>query len=562
MLTAIDFEGVKRTPYIEDVNFLRTLSNEGNLHCPDCQTSVILVAGRRRVHHFRHQANVECTYDSEPETEEHARGKINIYKWLKKRYPEAKVEFEYRIIETNQRADVIVIFPDGEKWAFEMQCSPISGDKWVKRSKLYKQAGVKDFWFIGESLRSYGKTDGEEDMRKHRLKDLPLTIFNKNNWLLFFDSESHKITGFYKFEDDLSYDSTILYARGNQFLLHELKRIEEFWGNDQVEKKYMIWLEEEKQLIEEKKKEEERQREIRRKNKMLEEKKIEKARKFQQELKSFRCYEVAKKMTKNEKTLFEKLLRKHNLNDHNFPGICKIYVEHTNLIATPYPLWQLYIYDKYIYPSTDGEKKVWVPKVVDDIKRRFRVIWDKENDAHYSFAIYRYFAALAETKRVIQLSRKNGKYYQVISNELPDFNNFKIQSFIAYYLSIHFVVDTGKDEQFKEEILKAWNRYMNNYISRPAPYYNPKNYNNLQSYTTVSKSSVFDDHDSSFHSLFDQYDQLEDMLKLASENISCLTEIEREFLANFSSHLDYDRRITLDQWENYLVVKKKIEDFL
>ena len=67
MLTAIDLEGVKRTPYIEDVNFLRTLSNEGNLHCPDCQTSVILVAGRRRVHHFRHQANVECTYDSEPD---------------------------------------------------------------------------------------------------------------------------------------------------------------------------------------------------------------------------------------------------------------------------------------------------------------------------------------------------------------------------------------------------------------------------------------------------------------------------------------------------------------
>ena len=267
-------------------------------------------------------------------------------------------------------------------------------------------------------------------------------------------------------------------------------------------------------------------------------------------------------MTKNEKILFKKLIEKHHLTDSNFPGICKIHVEHTELIATPYPLWQLYIYDKYIYPSTDGEKKVWVPKVVDDVKRRFRVIWDKEVDAHFSFAIYRYFAALEETKRVIQLSKKNSKYYQVISNELPEFNSFKIQSYIAYYLSVYFAVDTGKDGRFKEDILKAWNRYMNNYISRPAPYYNPKNYNNLQSYTTVSKSSVFDDHDSSFHSLFDQYDQLEDMLKLASENISCLTEIEREFLANFSSHLDYDRRITLDQWENYLVVKKKIEDFL
>lgn len=562
MLTAIDFEGVRRSPYIEDVNLLRTQSNEGNLYCPDCQTSVTLVAGERRVHHFRHHANVECTYDSEPETEEHAMGKINIYKWLKKKYPEAKVELEYRILETNQRADVIAIFPDGEKWAFEMQCSPISGEKWQKRNNLYKQAGVKDFWFMGKSLRSYGKTDGKEDIMKHRLKDLPLTIFNKNNWLLFFDSESQEMTGFYQFEDELSYSRTTLYAEGNQFSLHELKKIEDFWGNDQVEKTYMNWLEEQKQLLEERKEEQERQREIRRKNKLLAEKKIEEAKKYQQELNSFRCYEVAKKMTKNEKILFKKLIEKHHLTDSNFPGICKIHVEHTELIATPYPLWQLYIYDKYIYPSTDGEKKVWVPKVLDDVKRRFRVIWDKEVDANFSFAIYRYFAALEETKRVIQLSKKNSKYYQVISNELPEFNSFKIQSYIAYYLSIHFVVDTGKDEQFKEEILKAWNRYMNNYISRPAPYYNPKNYNNLQSYTTVSKSSIFDDHDSSFHSLFDQYHQLEDMLKLASENISCLTEIEREFLANFSSHLDYDRRITLDQWENYLVVKKKIEDFL
>ena len=554
MLTALDAEGVKHIPYLEDINTLRSISDEGKMYCPDCQTSVILVAGTRRVHHFRHRSNVECTYDSEPETMEHAQGKVHIYNWLKKKYPEAKVELEYKIKETNQRADVFVIFPDREKWAFEIQCSPISGELWKKRSNLYKQADVKDFWILGENLHSYGITNGEVDTMKNRLKDLPLTIFKETGYLLYFDTNSLGINGFYEFKDNYWESDTVLYAEGNQFSLYEINRIENFWGDKQVKILYNNWLEEKKRLLKASQDEEKRQLEEKRMQQQLEKKLIEDAIRYQNELNNFNFNDIAAKMNKYEKTLFNNLVNKHKLTEQTFPGICKIYVKYTNLIITPYPLWQLYIYDKYIYSSKEGKSKVWVPQVVEDIKSKFRKTFDKKNDANYSFAIYRYFSALKEANIVIQLSRKNSKYYQVNSNKFPNIKSFRSQSYIAYYLSIYNHIKTNNGEKFRSEMNKAWIDYMNISLSPKGSYiketdYIKKNVNN----NYENKNLVF-------HSIFYQYEQLQYILNLYSADSTCLNESEREFLYGFSKHTDYDKRITYSQWENYLKIKRKIEE--
>ncbi|WP_452448250.1 competence protein CoiA family protein [Paenibacillus abyssi] len=46
---------------------------------------------------------------------------------------------EFRIDETNQRSDVIVIHPNGDRWAIEFQCSKISGEKWPKGEHCMKK---------------------------------------------------------------------------------------------------------------------------------------------------------------------------------------------------------------------------------------------------------------------------------------------------------------------------------------------------------------------------------------------------------------------------------------
>lgn len=548
VLTAIDIEGIKRVAYLEDIEFLRKLSKNQKIYCPECNMPVKLAAGNIRVHHFRHPSNVECTYDTEPESEEHVQGKINIYNWLRKKYPEAKVELEYKIIETNQRADVIVLFPNGEKWAFEMQCSQISGEVWKKRTNLYKQANVKDFWLVGENLHRYGKTKGEVDIKKHRLKDLPLTIFKENSWLFFFNPKSEEITAFYEFESDLWDGSTVLYSKGNNLLLNDLKQIEEFWGNDRIESKYACYKEELKQLMEEEKEEEERLLEIILNNKRAKEKRIRAAKVYQSELNSFSFNKVLLKMTAFEKKLFNNLIKKYSFNKHTFPGICKIHLEHAELILTPYPLWQFYIYDKYIFPSTEGKTKIWIPSVVKDIENKFRTVRDREGDAHFSFTIYRYFEALEKTMRIKCLSKKNKKYYNVISKELPKFNSLKHQSYIAYYLSIHFDAFTEEDERLKNNVMDTWKRYMKNYAYKLP--YDATLYNN-----------ILEKKESTFHSLFNQYNQVQCMEELYFKNPSCLSRLDSEFLSDFTNHINTDRRINTLQWKKYLYIKKKIESF-
>lgn len=558
MLTAIDIEGNKRIPYMENTSLLRILSNEQKIHCPECETPVTLVAGSRKITHFRHHPNVECSYNSEPETEEHLKGKILLYEWLKKKYPEAKVELEFKVKETNQRADVIAIFPTGKKWAFEMQCSAISGELWKKRTNLYKQAGIEDFWFIGIGLHSHGITGGKVDVMKHRLKDLPLTIFENKGWLLFLNTESKEFNGFYNFIDHTWNASTVLRAEGNQFNLDSFKKIESFFGDEKVEQEYANWIEAEQKCLQRQKEEQERQRKIIEVNKRIEEKKIQAAKNYREELRNFKIRNIVTNMTEKEKDIFKNLLIKHKLNNRTFPATCKIHVEHMDLIITPYPLWQLYIYDRYIYPCNKSPK-VWIPKIKEDIEKKFRIIWDKDQDANFSFAIYRYFEALEKTGLVVCLSKKNRKYYQVLSNNLPKTDSFKNQSYIAYYLSIHSNRYSADEHDLREKVLKVWNSYKEeceNSISRTIK---KSTNHNSTNYYEKSEKSQFKQQTPQYQSIFTHYKELEYMINLYKADSSSLNYTDSKNLIKFNNQVQKDDKITRYQWEQYLELKQKIE---
>ncbi|MEH7249256.1 competence protein CoiA family protein [Neobacillus niacini] len=130
---AIDQFGNKVNPIDTPIEELRLLSGAKMIFCPECGTIVKFASGEHVTAHFKHGPNLDCTYESEAESEEHIKGKVLIRNWLVERFKDVHVEFEYKIIETNQRADVMAIFPRGKKIAFEMQCTRIQGSVWKKR---------------------------------------------------------------------------------------------------------------------------------------------------------------------------------------------------------------------------------------------------------------------------------------------------------------------------------------------------------------------------------------------------------------------------------------------
>lgn len=132
---------------------LRLLSNAGLLKCPIpiCNKEVIFKCGSKKIAHFAHKS--QCVYtDHEPETIEHLKGKLILKEWLKKIFPDSKVELESWIYKTSQEADILVTHPDNSKLAFEFQCSRISEEKWQNRHKLYEKAGIQDFWIFNDDL--------------------------------------------------------------------------------------------------------------------------------------------------------------------------------------------------------------------------------------------------------------------------------------------------------------------------------------------------------------------------------------------------------------------------
>jgi len=132
---------------------LRNLSNSGLLRChiPICHKKMRFRCGDINIAHFAHIET--CNYEFyEPETKQHIMGKQMLKDRLIECFPTANISLETWIPETHQVADVLVTHLNGRRWAFEFQCSRISGKVWKLRHQKYMEADVKDFWIFGITL--------------------------------------------------------------------------------------------------------------------------------------------------------------------------------------------------------------------------------------------------------------------------------------------------------------------------------------------------------------------------------------------------------------------------
>ena len=140
---------------------LKQWSDKNIIKCPVCGNTVEYCHGLIHTPYFRHKDKAKCGYlYSEPETEEHIKGKIALYKWVKEQEGVLDCVLEAWIPETRQKPDIMFIY-NGITWVIEFQCSPISSEQ-IKRHELYSASGISDIWICG--VDNYGTS------RKHMEK--------------------------------------------------------------------------------------------------------------------------------------------------------------------------------------------------------------------------------------------------------------------------------------------------------------------------------------------------------------------------------------------------------
>jgi len=459
MFVAIDQNGEKQFAFHEDKLNLRTLSEAKELYCPNCQKKVFFRGGLKRIHHFYHEPNVECSFVGEPETQEHLGGKLAIYYWLKEQYPNAYITLEQRITKTNQIADVYADFGNDKRFAFEVQCAELTAETWLERRKLYRIAGIRDIWLFGANYYKEINNDeiGEEELFL-RLKYLQQTVIAKERSVYFIDVRNNLVKHLGDFFG-LSYwtetravvkiqeipigemkiiqvPSPCKYVLGNQ---SSLRRLHEYFSS-RSRKAADIW--------EERKKENKlRIQKIQQKQQLL--KKFEKYKRY---LNNFSIEKVLQRMSQREQVLFKRLVKEYGLSDTNFPGIFNIQMEDYQYIHTPYPLWQLLIFHKAIRHNYSKKQLIFSKHLFQDIKDQIR--YDSRDSKEVATMIHSYLVLLEKCGFLNKKTfyRKYIHPFTIENNVLPIIDDKELNSSLALYFSEFNLLEIGWGEYYATQI--------------------------------------------------------------------------------------------------------------
>lgn len=122
--------------------------------CPACKHPVRIKNGKVKLPHFSHYNQSSCALHSEGETIEHLALKEVFATWCEKET--IHYELEKYLPELNQRPDLLI-----GNIAVEIQCSPISVQRLVERTKSYQKHGYTPIWICGSKLFSNPQTLSE-----------------------------------------------------------------------------------------------------------------------------------------------------------------------------------------------------------------------------------------------------------------------------------------------------------------------------------------------------------------------------------------------------------------
>jgi hypothetical protein len=125
---------------------------------PRCTTK----AGSKR-DHFAHLNLVGGGHS--PETWFHYTGKQVVGRWLRAHYPDARVQVDHDAVANGQVPDVLAVFPDGRRFAFEVQYVALTEEEWTVRHDGYVEQGFTDVWLLGHLPRYLRRRRGVDGGR-------------------------------------------------------------------------------------------------------------------------------------------------------------------------------------------------------------------------------------------------------------------------------------------------------------------------------------------------------------------------------------------------------------
>lgn len=150
MLIAVDNIGKFVNLAEKDKQQIDTLKNK-KWFCPGCKEEVIIKNGSILCAHFAHKNKCSCDIFSENESKEHLLGKKLIADNCRKfRIP---YEVEAFLPELNQRPDILI----NKEIAIEFQCSSLSIERFMERTKNYQKHGYQVIWLLGMKLHLTSK---------------------------------------------------------------------------------------------------------------------------------------------------------------------------------------------------------------------------------------------------------------------------------------------------------------------------------------------------------------------------------------------------------------------
>jgi hypothetical protein len=129
---------------------LRADCHQGWLVCPvpDCPDPRLIARGGTRRDHFAHR-RLDGATSHAPERWYHLCSKALVGAWLQSRYPMARVQVDHEAVANRQVPDVLAVFPDGRRFAFEIQYAPLTIEAWQRRHAGYVAQQISDVWLFG-----------------------------------------------------------------------------------------------------------------------------------------------------------------------------------------------------------------------------------------------------------------------------------------------------------------------------------------------------------------------------------------------------------------------------
>jgi competence protein CoiA len=115
--------------------------------CPECRGIIRLREGEIREAHFYHlNPPSSCRQSGKSLTH------LNIQHQIAAKLPEGECVLEFRFPEINRIAD---LYWEKERLVFEIQCSPMSKEEMLERTRNYRSIGCEIVWILHE--RNYNR---------------------------------------------------------------------------------------------------------------------------------------------------------------------------------------------------------------------------------------------------------------------------------------------------------------------------------------------------------------------------------------------------------------------